>query len=81
MDPIPFTIPAGGSEPVEEIVMHFYDDTKYEAQVEGLILLIMVNESTTNPQLVRFDSGRVALFQIIDYEDSRSSFVLIFPYL
>ena len=81
MDPIPFTIPAGGSEPTKEIFVHYYDDTKYEAQVEGFILLIMVNESTTNPQLVRFDSGRVALFEIIDYEDSTSPLVLHLPYL
>ena len=73
MDPIPFTIPASGSEPMDDIVVNYYDDTKYEAQVEGLILLIMVNESTTNPNLVKFDSRRVALFQIIDYEDSKSS--------
>ena len=62
---------------MEEIFVHYYDDTKYEVQVEGLILLIMVNESSTNPQLVRFDSGRAALFHIIDYEDSKSSLVLL----
>ena len=73
MNPIPFTIPAGASEPLEDIVVNYFDDTKFEAQVEGLVLLIMVNESTTNPHLVRFDSGRVAIFQIIDYYDSRSS--------
>ena len=73
MDPIPFTIPAGASVPMEDIVVNYFDDTKYEAEVEGLILLIMVNESTTNPNLVRFDSGRVALFEIIDYEDSTST--------
>lgn len=71
-DPIPFTIPAGGSGPVEEITVRYYDDTKFEAQVEGFILLIMVNTSTTSPSVVRFDSGRLALFQIIDYEDSES---------
>ena len=73
MDPIPFTIPAGASEPLEDIAVNYFDDEKYEAQAEGLILLIMVNESTTNPHLAQFDSGRVALFQIIDYEDSRST--------
>ena len=58
---------------MEDIVVNYFDDTKYEAEVEGLILLIVVNNSTTNPHLVRFDSGRVALFEIIDYEDSTST--------
>ena len=76
MDPIPFTIPAGASEPMGDIVVNYFDDTKYEAVVEGLILLIMVNESTTPTQLVRFDTGRVALFEIIDIDDSRSNVTL-----
>lgn len=59
---------------MEDVIVHYYDDEKYEAQVEGLILLIMVNESTTNNESVRFDSGRVALFQIIDYQDSKLRF-------
>ena len=75
MDPIPFTIPSGASEPMEDIVVNYFDDAKYEAEVEGLILLIRVNESTKNPHLVMFDSERVAIFEIIDYKDSRSTSV------
>ena len=56
---------------MEDIVVNYIDDDIYEAEVEGFILLIMVNESTTNPHLVQFNRWRVALFQIIDYEDSK----------
>ena len=71
-EPIPFSINTGESSQSGEIGIDILllNDDRFEPNLEGFLLLIMVNETTTNPLSVSL-SSESALFQILDNEDSK----------
>ena len=73
-DPIPFRIDTNSSSQSHEIGIDrlLLNDERFEPRIEAFFLLIMVNETITNPLVVRISSNP-ALFQIFDNEDSKWS--------
>ena len=71
-DPIPFRI--NTENPFQlcemEIEPLLLNDGRFERQIQGFFLLIVVNTTTTNPLAVQF-SQNPALFQILDNDDSK----------
>ena len=74
--PIPFSI--NTEDPFQwceiEIEHLLLKDGRFEQQIEGFLLLLVVNTNTTDPLAVRF-SQNPALFQILEDDDSKYNIV------
>ena len=75
-DSIPFSINAEDPFQSREIEIEhlLLKDGQFERQIEGFLLLLVVNTNTTDPLAVRFLQNP-ALFQILDDDDSKYNIV------